>query len=105
MNHLFTNIVDTEEHILYWINNNGDIKSARDNGSDVETILSTNFAGYNFAIGVFGSYIYYADHNQLVMVTKKAGSTPTVMYNDTNSIYCIFVFNPSGMKITIYNHL
>ncbi|CAC5389511.1 unnamed protein product [Mytilus coruscus] len=97
--------IDTEEIILYWINNNGEIQSDRDDGSDVETILWTNFTGYNFAIGVFGSYIYYADHNQLLMVTKTPGSTPTFMYNDTSSIYCIFVFNPSGMKITNYNHL
>ncbi|XP_063399571.1 low-density lipoprotein receptor-related protein 4-like isoform X3 [Mytilus trossulus] len=90
--------IDTDEQRLYWIiNGNGDMKSATFNGSDAKTILSTNFAGYKWAIGVLGSNIFYADNRQLLMVAKTPGSTPTVLYTDTRTIESIFVFNQSGM--------
>ncbi|CAG2227843.1 unnamed protein product [Mytilus edulis] len=34
--------IDTEENRLYWINYDGEMKSCKDDGSDVKTILSTN---------------------------------------------------------------
>ncbi|CAG2190431.1 unnamed protein product [Mytilus edulis] len=34
--------IDTEENRLYWINYDGDMKSAKNDGSDVKTIHSTN---------------------------------------------------------------
>ncbi|CAC5377278.1 unnamed protein product [Mytilus coruscus] len=89
--------IETNENRLYWINNNGFMKSAKYDGSDVKIILSTNFAGNNIAIGVLGSYIYYADNKQLLIVTKTPGSKPTVLFNDTSRIDSIFVFNQSGM--------
>ncbi|XP_052067595.1 low-density lipoprotein receptor-related protein 1B-like isoform X2 [Mytilus californianus] len=88
---------DTEENRLYWINNDGDMKSCEDDGSDVKTILSTNISRSYLAISVVGSNIYYANDNQLLMVTKTPGSTPTILYNDTNRIDSIFVFDSSGM--------
>ncbi|XP_052065110.1 low-density lipoprotein receptor-related protein 1B-like [Mytilus californianus] len=97
--------IDTEENRLYWINHDGDMKSCKDDGSDVKTILSTNISRSYLAISVVGSNIYYANDNQLVMVTKTPGSTPTILYNDTNRIDSIFMFNLSGMYITIYNHV
>ncbi|CAC5377277.1 LRP2 [Mytilus coruscus] len=95
--HVLPYIVDTDEQRLYWINYNGDMKSAKDDGSDVKTILSTTPNTHYYAIGVVGSYIYYANNNQLLMVNKTPGSTPTVLYNDANSIHSIFVFIASGM--------
>ncbi|XP_063417090.1 low-density lipoprotein receptor-related protein 8-like [Mytilus trossulus] len=90
--------IDTNEHRLYWILfSKGDIKSATYDGSDVKTIISTNSAGNKMAIGVLGSNIFYSDNKQLLMVDKTPGSTPTVLYIDTNRIESIFVFNQSGM--------
>ncbi|CAG2199985.1 LRP5_6 [Mytilus edulis] len=85
--------IDTDEQRLYWIiYDNGDMKSATLNGSDVKTILSTNSAGNKMAIGVLGSNIFYADNNQLFMVAKTPGSTPTFLYTDNSRIESIFVF-------------
>ncbi|VDI82719.1 Hypothetical predicted protein, partial [Mytilus galloprovincialis] len=87
--------IDTEENRLYWINHDGDMKSAKNDGSDVKTIHSTNVRRDYNAIHVVGSNIYYANDNQLLMLSKTSGSTPTVLYNDTSSICSIFVFNQS----------
>ncbi|CAG2245201.1 LRP1B [Mytilus edulis] len=95
--------IDTEENSLYWINYDGEMKSCKDDGSDVKTILSTHVRRPYYAIHVVGSYIYYANGNQLLMLSKTSGSTPTVLYNDTSYIYSIFVFNQSGMLINIYS--
>lgn len=89
---------------MYWIGRNGDIKSVKDDGSDVKTILSTNNRGEYYAIGVFGSKIYYATFNQLLMVSKTPGSMPTVLYN-TSGIDSLFVFNSSGMLLIIYHYV
>ncbi|CAG2237274.1 unnamed protein product [Mytilus edulis] len=96
--------IDTNEHRLYWINGEGDITSSKDDGSDVKTIHSTNVTAYYYAIGVVGSYIYYGNaYNQLLMVSKTPGSAQTVLYNDTSRIYSIFVLNSPGMSITIFS--
>ncbi|CAG2237271.1 unnamed protein product [Mytilus edulis] len=95
--------IDTEENRLYWINYDGEMKSCKDDGSDVKTILSTHVRRPYYAIHVVGSYIYYANDNQLLMLSKTSGSTPTVLYNDTSYINSIFVFNQSGMLINIYS--
>ncbi|VDI78750.1 Hypothetical predicted protein [Mytilus galloprovincialis] len=97
--------IDTEENRLYWINYDGEIKSCKDDGSDVQTILSTHIRISYFAIGVVGSYIYYGNGHQLLMVNKSQGSKPTVLHNDTSRIDSIFVFNSKGILITIYIHL
>ncbi|CAC5385334.1 unnamed protein product [Mytilus coruscus] len=97
--------IDTDENRLYWINYNGDMKSAKDDGSDVKTILSTNVRRNYYAIGVFGSYIYYTISNQLLMVTKTPGFTSTVLYNGTSLITSIFVFNQSGRYTKLYELL
>ncbi|CAG2251781.1 LRP1B [Mytilus edulis] len=96
--------IDTEENRLYWINYDGDMKSCKDDGSDVKIILSTHVRRTYYAISVVGSYIYYGNGNQLLMVNKSQGSKPTVLHNDTQSIYSIYVFNQRGMLTTIYNH-
>lgn len=102
--HLFLKIVDFDDNRLYWINGDGDMKSSKDDGSDVKTIMSTTFKGNHYAIRVLDGYIYYSVGQQLLMVNKTSGSTPIVLYNDTDWIYSILVFNPSGMLITIsYN--
>ncbi|CAG2237266.1 unnamed protein product [Mytilus edulis] len=98
--------IDTEDERLYWINIDGDMKSSNYDGSDVKIILSTRVKTKYYAIDVFGSYIYYADvNNQLLMVKKTQGSTPIVLYNDTSVIGSIFVFNSAGIYLTIYNNL
>lgn len=99
--------IDSEEHRLYWINTEGEIKSSKDDGSDVSTILSTNLhSNYYYAIAVFGSFIYYANYyNQLVMIKKEPGSTPSVLYNHTNRIDSVFVLNSVGMFQTINDNL
>lgn len=79
------------------------MKSVNDDGTNVTTFFSTNIVGTDyFAIRVSGSYIYYANYNQLSMIFKTQGSTPTVLYNDTNRIGSIFVFNSSGMYFTFF---
>ncbi|XP_063400359.1 uncharacterized protein LOC134684966 [Mytilus trossulus] len=95
--------IDTEENRLYWINTDGEIKSCKDDGSDVKTILSTNVRRTYYALHVVGSYIYYATANQLLMLSKLSGSTPTVLYNDSSYIHSIFAFNQSGMLINMIN--
>ncbi|XP_071122401.1 low-density lipoprotein receptor-related protein 5-like [Mytilus edulis] len=98
--------IDTEDERLYWINIDGDMKSSFYDGSDVKTILSTHVKTKYYAIYVFGSYIYYADvNNQLLMVKKTQGSTPIVLYDDTSVIGSIFVFNLAGIYLTLYNNL
>ncbi|CAC5424407.1 unnamed protein product [Mytilus coruscus] len=89
------------ENRLYWINGDGDMKSSKDDGSDVKTILSTSLKTNYYAISISGSDIYYSIAKQLFMINKTSGSTPTVLYNDTNWIYSILVFKSSGMLITI----
>ncbi|VDI82716.1 Hypothetical predicted protein [Mytilus galloprovincialis] len=72
------------------------MKSAKDDGLDIKTIISTNVRINYYAIGVVGSYIYYAyENNQLLMVNKIAESTPTLLYNETSKIYSVFVFDTS----------
>lgn len=79
------------------------MKSVNDDGTNVTTFFSTNIVGTDcFAIRVSGSYIYYANYNQLSMIFKTQGSTPTVLYNDTSRIGSIFVFNSSGMYFTFF---
>ena len=84
------------------MNGDGDIKSVNVDGSDIKTIVSTNFPFNDYrAIGVSGSYIYYSNDNyQLVMREKSQGSTPIVLYDDTSTIYGIYVFSFTGMYIT-----
>lgn len=102
---MFLNIVDPDEHKLYWINSKGDMKSAKNDGSDVKTILSTNVSRQYFAIGVVSSYIYYANNNQLFMVTKLQGSKSIVLYNETSLIGSIFAVILQGTFIAIYNQV
>lgn len=90
--------IDPDEHIVYWINYSGEMKSANVDGSDVTTIISTNRLGSFYdAIGVFGGYIYYANDSQLLILDKTQGSTPAVLYNDTSRINSLFLFKQSGM--------
>ncbi|CAC5377393.1 unnamed protein product [Mytilus coruscus] len=88
--------IDTEEHRVYWINNDSIMTSAKDDGSDVKTQFSTNIARSYLGIDVVGRYIYYHTYNQLLMVNKAPGSTPIVLFNDTSEINSLFVFNQSG---------
>ncbi|XP_071181607.1 very low-density lipoprotein receptor-like [Mytilus edulis] len=88
--------IDTDENRLYWISNDSIMTSVKDDGSDVKTILSTHVTRRYYAIGVFGRYIYYHNYNQLLMVNKVPGSTPTRLYNDTSEITSLFVFKQSG---------
>lgn len=94
---LFLNIVDTEESRVYWFEGNGELISAKDDGSDINTIISTNTGGNNFGLRVSGSHIYYAGNKQLLMVNKTPGSTLTVLYNESSRIESIFVYNQSGV--------
>lgn len=90
--------IDTDENRLFWIiDNTGELKSAKDDGSDVKKILSTKNSANKLAIRVFGSYIFYADNNKLLMVAKTTGSMPTVLYNETSRITSMFVYNLIGM--------
>lgn len=93
----FFSFVDTNEKDLYWINFDGDIKSSKDDSSNVTIIHSINVAGNYYAIGVVGSYIYYADYNQLLMISTTSGSTPIFLYSDTEEILDILVFKSPGM--------
>ncbi|CAG2196150.1 LRP5_6 [Mytilus edulis] len=93
--------IDLIEQRLYWMNDDGDIKSVNVDGSDVKTIISTIYRRNYFAIGAFGSYIYYTGNNQLGMRNKSQGSTPTILYTDTSTITSIYVFNSTGMYITL----
>lgn len=95
---MFQNIVDTDDNRLFWIiDNTGELKSAKDDGSDVKKILSTKTSGTKLSIRVFGSYIFYADYTKLLMVAKTPGSMPTVLYNETSRITSMFVYNLIGM--------
>lgn len=92
---LFEYILDLTEQRLYWMNYSGDMKSVNVDGFDVETIIKTNAQN---TISVMGSYIYYAEtNNQLLMTKKSPGSTPTILYNDTSYIWGIFAFNLTSM--------
>lgn len=94
---MFKYILDHTEQSLYWINSDGDIKSANLDGSDVKTINSTNSYNDYFPIRVFGSNIYYVNYMQLVMRHTSQGSIPTVLYTGTSSITGIYVFNTTSM--------
>lgn len=96
-NTLFCNIPDVDENKLYWINDNGNIKSAKDDGSDIQTIISKNTPGSYYAIIVYGSVIYYAKDSQLLLISKTHGSPPTVLYKGTSRIGSIFVLKKIGM--------
>lgn len=73
------------------------MKSAKDDGTDVKTIHLRNISSYYTAISVFGSNIYYASSNHLLVVSKTPGSTPTILYNGFIEINSVFVFHPQGM--------
>ncbi|CAG2251779.1 unnamed protein product [Mytilus edulis] len=83
----FANIIDTNEQILYWIGSNGDIKSAKDDGSHVKTILSTNNRDEYYAIGVFafsGTLLY---SNSISIIEFDIGtSNATVLVEQVQSI-------------------
>lgn len=96
-------LLDLTEQRLYWMNYDGDIKSVNVDGSDIKTIISTNYPSwYFYAINVLGRNIYYADiYNRLIMRNKSQGSTLTVLYTDSNTIYSIYALIPTGMYITL----
>ncbi|CAG2252071.1 unnamed protein product [Mytilus edulis] len=73
--------IDTEENRLYWINYDGEMKSCKDDGSDVKTILSTNVSRAYYAIHVVGSNIYYGNENQLLMVELEWWNIMQLSYN------------------------
>ncbi|XP_052084689.1 low-density lipoprotein receptor-related protein 4-like [Mytilus californianus] len=82
--------IDMENERLYWIvDNTGNLNSAMVNGSDFKTILNTNCKSTicnNKAIDIFGTHIYFSNHNQLAMSNTSKGLDFTVLYNDTNRI-------------------
>lgn len=95
--------LDWTEKRVYWISYYGDIKSVNVDGSDLSTVVSVN-AGSNdyFALGVMGNYIYFGDNNnQLVMINKAQGSTPTVLHADNSRINSIYMFKSIGMYIIL----
>ncbi|CAC5413281.1 LRP1 [Mytilus coruscus] len=96
--HVLCMAIDNDENRLYWMIDDGDIQSAKDDGSDVKTILSTNVSISNCAIDVFGSYVYYAYGSHLLLLNK-AQETQTVLCNYTSRIDGIFVFK-SGRNNT-----
>lgn len=73
------------------------MKSVKDDGSDLKTVLSINARRSYDDIGVSSSYIYYPKNNQLLMVSKTPGSIPTVLYTDTREINSIYAFSSLGM--------
>lgn len=86
---------------MYWINYDSIMTSTKNDGTDVKTKLSTNIARSYFAMGFFRRYTYYHTYNQLLIVNKATGYTPTVLYNDTSETTSLFVFNQSGICIII----
>lgn len=90
------------ENKLYWIDESGNLTSVKDDGSNVQKIISTNVSGNYYAISVFGSVIYYAGDNKLFVINKTQGSSPISLYSVSTRIGSIFVFNRSGILTTMF---
>lgn len=73
------------------------MKSVNVDGSDIQSIFSTNHYKTYYEIFVVGSSIYYADEHQLVMRNKSPTSTSTVLYGGSSDISSIYVFELPGM--------
>ncbi|CAC5392976.1 LRP5_6 [Mytilus coruscus] len=91
--------LDLDEGRLYWINYDSDIKSAKFDGSDVQTISSKNLRKGYYGISVLDNNIYYINETELLMIHKRQGSSPIVLYNDTKVIDGLFLFKKSGLLI------
>ncbi|CAG2254626.1 unnamed protein product [Mytilus edulis] len=86
--------IDMENERIYWIvDNTGNLNSARVDRSDVKTIIKTNCKSpscINKAIDIFGTNVYFSNHNQLAMGNTSQGTDFTVLYNDRNRIDSIY---------------
>ncbi|XP_052084692.1 low-density lipoprotein receptor-related protein 4-like [Mytilus californianus] len=94
--------IDMENERLYWIVDiTGNLNSGRVDGSDVKTIINTNCKSptcKNIAIDIFGTNVYFSNHNQLAMGNTSQGTDFTVLYTDTNRIDSIYSI--SGKRST-----
>ncbi|VDI53101.1 Hypothetical predicted protein [Mytilus galloprovincialis] len=97
--------IDVMENKVYWIDGSGNLTSVKDDGSNVEKIISTNVSTSYYAISVFGRVIYYAGYNKLFVINKTQGSSPISLYSVSSRIGSIFVFNRSGILTTMFSDL
>lgn len=93
-------ISDVDVKRLYWMEfNTGDLRSSWENGSDVETIISTNATFQNKDIDIDGELIFYTNDNTIMKINKSLGHNPTVLHTDTTYINSLLVYKSEGKKV------
>ncbi|XP_071148455.1 low-density lipoprotein receptor-related protein 8-like isoform X2 [Mytilus edulis] len=84
--------VDVIDMRLYWNEfSTGDIKSVWYNGSNVQTVVSTNLRN-NWGLDTNDDFIFFSSHHSIFKMAKSVGQTPTVVHIDTNQIYGVFLY-------------
>ncbi|XP_052080319.1 low-density lipoprotein receptor-related protein 8-like isoform X2 [Mytilus californianus] len=84
--------VDVIDKRLYWNEySTGDLKSAWYNGSDVQTVVSTNLRN-NWGLDTNDDFIFYSSSVSIVKIAKSVGHTLTVVHRDTAQIYGVLFY-------------
>lgn len=78
---------------------NGDLKSAKYNGSDVKTLVSTNVNFNSREIDIGGDYVFYTSSNTILKIHKSSGQIPDVMHTDTRQIYGLLFYTQKSKNI------
>lgn len=80
--------------------NSGFLKSSTLNGSSVITVFNTNTNNTNQDIHVKGGNVYCANGYSILNVTVTPGISADVIYNDTELIYGLFIYDENHEKRT-----
>ncbi|XP_052080960.1 low-density lipoprotein receptor-related protein 4-like isoform X2 [Mytilus californianus] len=89
-----------DDQRLYWMDNlMGDLKSAWYNGSDVETIVSTNSTKRNWDIDINDDFIFYTSNTTILKTGKSPGQNLTVVHTDTDQITGILFYKQEAYLV------
>lgn len=89
--------IDYVEKRVYWMEyDTGDLKSALYNGSDVETVISTNVSSSNREIVIDGDYIFCTSYKKILKIHKSSGYISGVVHRETSNIYGLLFYKPEG---------
>ncbi|XP_076088321.1 vitellogenin receptor-like [Mytilus galloprovincialis] len=84
---------------LYWMDNfMGDLKSALFDGTDIQTIVSTNTFKLNGEIDVKEEFIFYTSSTQILKINTNGGEVPIVLHTDTERVHGLLLFKQEGKR-------
>ncbi|XP_063412188.1 protein cueball-like [Mytilus trossulus] len=84
---------------LYWMDNfMGDLKSALFDGTDIQTIVSTNTFKLNGEVDVKDDFIFYTSSTQILKINKNGGEVPIALHTDTERVHGLLLFKQEGKR-------